>query len=212
MKHWFVIFPPGAGGNHLANLLSLEHSFTTRFDNSVYTTQIDSKNKSVHPDIESGTNLDHTYISKNLEQLVNQNTVMCGHLNEYVLFTEQPYFKQFNNKLFFLMKFPEYHTRAFARIEQHNEGKIPKWLYSEVSMMYRNFEILKMLAKESFGQPCVYIETEMLYNENIAPLFLSIKNSLNQFELDLDFDIDMNLVQQTHQLWLQRNYPKGFEQ
>jgi hypothetical protein len=46
-KNLFLIFPPGTGGNHMANMLSMKRSFSPRF------TEIPKKSKAAVPDITS---------------------------------------------------------------------------------------------------------------------------------------------------------------
>jgi hypothetical protein len=62
----FILFAPGLGGNHLANILSLDSRFQSRANDKVYAGTTDTAHTKLQ-------NLQIQSIEKHLDQLVNQN-------------------------------------------------------------------------------------------------------------------------------------------
>ena len=76
-KNIFVLFAPGLGGNHLSNIFSLDSRYRRRVTDQMY----DDQKKTAHTEIQ---NISLSSIEKNLDELVDQNNVLCGHWLEYV--------------------------------------------------------------------------------------------------------------------------------
>lgn len=71
-KNIFVLFAPGLGGNHLSNIFSLDSRYRRRVTDQMY----DDQKKTAHTEIQ---NISLSSIEKNLDELVDQNNVLCGH-------------------------------------------------------------------------------------------------------------------------------------
>ena len=196
MKNWFVIYPPGSGGNHLANLLSLSEGFERRFTDDTYT------NSSKNAHIEGIDDLDPQHISLTLDKLTQQNNIFCGHLVEYHRLTQQSYFENFTNRTIFLIQFPDYDTQGYHRIENHNGGKLPRWLYSETALLYNNV-IFKQICNEPESTKCYHIDTNKLFNKSLDQVFSDL---IRSGTVKLDF----NLAQDLHTLWLKKLYPEDY--
>jgi hypothetical protein len=183
----FVIFPPGLGGNHLANILSLDPKFSKRFDVDRY----DQRRPNAHHAYMQ--NLDCVYVEKNLETLKNQNNVFCGHLVEYMTMKLQGLTDHFKDKVFFMIQMPQKTETAYKRLEGQN-GQTPHWLLSEVGLCYMpdNF---KRLVKEDLNIISYFVWPAYLFDQNLTPLL----ESLSQAGYDINFDKE--LAQTLHTKW-----------
>lgn len=143
---FITIFPPGCGGNHLANLLSLSSIFQKRFnadnyENHLYVKYKFNKNKGNH----------HFGPLQNLQindwQLVYNEfkkypgvPIVCSHAAEYYNFLERfnkiPTFDLYAQKHILLFSFPTEDSIAFKRFYElrHGEGV-------DVKNLSRNFTI-----------------------------------------------------------------------
>lgn len=75
MKSWyFIIFAPGLGGNHLANIISLDDKFKTRVTPEEYKSAIEN----VHPRGDKVIDLDYS-----------SDKIFCCHLAEYLWFSHE---------------------------------------------------------------------------------------------------------------------------
>ena len=93
-KNLFIIFVPGLGGNHLANIISLDQQYQTRFYLDGYKDIKDSEN--AH--FSTVRNLELDSIKNNLDSLIGKNNVFCSHLAQYQWFAESEYSKYFEEK------------------------------------------------------------------------------------------------------------------
>jgi hypothetical protein len=192
MKNWFVIYPPGGGGNHLANLLSLNNGFEQRFKLEDYGNNKQNAHSSLfsHVDIEN--------IETNLEYLKKTSNVFCGHLIQYHRFKIDKIAENFPDRSFFLIQFPQYDTTGYRRIEQHNGAELPRWLYSETALLY-NETVFREVCNEHEENNVYNIDPNKLFSPDITELF----NELDEI-YKIDFKIDMALAQDLHTKWLNK--------
>ena len=122
-KNVFLIFPPGCGGNHLANMLSLHPDFEPRYQSKTYTEEIiDSyKNQLTRPrpkhhyigdsavhfsDLE---NLQPEYFAKFKDTIITtkRKYLFCSHAYEY-FFADRviPDFRKLQDRIFMLFTRP----------------------------------------------------------------------------------------------------------
>ena len=76
MQNLFVIFPPGAGGNHLSNLVALSN----QYDRCVDYTKYDSISGPAHFANHQNLAPCQTFF----QDIQNQNNVLCCHLAQYL--------------------------------------------------------------------------------------------------------------------------------
>ena len=124
-KNLFIIFPPGCGGNHLANMLSMNPLFSQRFTGMAYKNRMVSKYRArfAKPNgrIEIAhfgylENLHRAEILKNNQHILSNSTtnIWCSHYDEY--FRNAELLDMYSNKIFFIMSYPLAYTVAHHRM------------------------------------------------------------------------------------------------
>ena len=196
-KNIFIIFAPGLGGNHLANIFSFDNNYRTRIENDTY----EKNQKNAHVKLQ---NIDLKSMRENFDQLVGRNNVFCGHWSEYVYFKESDLNQHFQNRSFCVIQPPQknspfYHRLLHVTLPYHNKGTDP-WLISEFIMLYKRENITKLI--NEVESHFVYIQPEMLIDKNIKELVNYVNNQ------GLNIHPDIEKAQACHNLWLSKNFPE----
>lgn len=127
-----LVFPPGCGGNHLSNLLSLSDVFQKRFVSYNYFIELqeryNSKNKGNHHfgKLENLRNVDwketYRYFVEN-----NGVPIICCHAVEYYNFLNNNLgeitFDSYSNSHILLFSFPEENSIAYKRFFKLRQGE-----------------------------------------------------------------------------------------
>jgi hypothetical protein len=190
-RNIFVIYAPGCGGNHLANMLSLDSRFQQRFSDNTYECQTQ---KIAHTKIK---NFDSIDVRQNLEKYTTQNNIFCGHWLEYVQFKEANLAQHFENKTFCVIQVPEPNSEFHQRLLDFNANAVP-WLINEVILFYKKEHITKLIG--DLDSRFVYIWPELLYNPDIKLLINDMNNQ------GLDISLDVNKAQKYHYMWVTKNF------
>ncbi len=199
MTNLFILFAPGLGGNHLANLFSLDSKFQTRFTEETYK---DIHNQVVTNDVFpvhiSLQNISVNSIKKILPTLVNRNNVMCGHWLEYVWLKQSPLIKYFPNRTFCVIQMPDIDSSLAAkRFKNHCSDPMP-WIYYELELLYKVENIAKLIDEDD--SDFYHVCPDLLTNRDIKLLFDDLKNQ------GLEFEIDMDVAQYYHTIWIEQNF------
>lgn len=176
-----VIFAPGMGGNHLANMISISKSFPQRFDSGIYHSESDSPTRF------------HTDDDNNLTVEKIQPGVMACHLGEY-LWHENIIKQRLPIRSYVIVEFP---------IWSRNDAWITRTTnYSDVYKdQYQVEELATLYSIERFKQ--LTGETDF-YPATVNELFQSDATSLiHNLLLHIDSDIDTGVVEQLHEKWYQ---------
>ena len=189
-ENLFVIYPPGLGGNHLANLLSLDRRFATRFDLESYEQAVPQAHFSNIREI------DLDQIIKNLDQLKTQSNVFNGHYLEYLKFRGSDLYEHFPDKKFLAMGIPDPDTFAFTRMTRGNPTAHTTYLLREITSLYK-IDNLMMVCHET-DRPWYDISSNLLFDPDISKLFKDLAQQ------GLEMDIDMALIQDLHTKWFNR--------
>ena len=191
-RNLFIIFAPGGGGTHLANMLSLSEPFTSRITQDSY----NNLDKNAHqPTIQ---NMKLSYISNNIDILKNQSNVFCGHWLTYQQLKNSKFIDYFPNREFFVISVPtpdSTNTRALKKLLNYDKTLNVSWIFHELSLLYR-IEHLQLLCNEPTA-PWRWVWPDDLFNDNIVTLVENLKSQ----GLDLNFNIDQ--LQPLHTKWLQ---------
>jgi hypothetical protein len=187
IEHLFVIFPPGAGGNHLANIISTSPRFVTKNLNS-YT---DNTVKHVHS--KPGNNL--FFSDDELRLIAKSSSVQCGHFAEYMWCRSQIEQFLFNRK-YLLLEFNQEHRNTFflQRISSLYPAYNQSYFLEEMSTWYS----LEYFSKITNEQDLTKIDADLLFSDRS----LKIVDYLNS---QLGLELDYLLVDNIHQLWLEKN-------
>jgi hypothetical protein len=193
IKNIFILFAPGCGGNHLANILSMSKPYQLRSFEQSYN---DDQLHGAHPDQLAGINVPH--LKKYLDILINKSNVFCGHWSEYVSVKEHGLLEYFPNRIFCVIQIPKIGSKLYNRFLMHNTGMTP-WLYHEVTLLYQHMTKLV----DGKDTPLLYVCPDMLTDNSIK----TIIDDLNNKGLDLDIDIDE--AQKYHTKWINLNFKKN---
>jgi len=125
VKNLFLIFPPGCGGNHLANMLSMNPVFSQRFIGIAYKNRMLLKYRGRFSGSPSSTEIAHfgylenlqiPEILKNNQRILANKTVnlWCAHHDEY--FRNDNLLVLHLNRAFCIMSYPSEYTIAYHRM------------------------------------------------------------------------------------------------
>ena len=184
LENLFIIFAPGLGGNHLANLIALSNRFNRKCDLSGYKPGIENAHVSNLANLQEKTLLD------NLSELQTQSNVFCGHLAEYLWIKEKQIDKFFVNRKFLIIEFPEKHTAAYNRLLKFCPHlSRDHWFYEQTSL-YSTQCIEKL-----FGEYDIFtLSAEDIFTEQVDTIIKFI-------ESELFTQIDKTLAQKLHTIW-----------
>ena len=184
IENLFVIFAPGLGGNHLANLIGLSSRFTRHADFEKYQPGI----KTAH--ITNIMNLQEKLLLDNLPQLQNQSNVLCGHLAEYLWIQQKKIDKFFTNRKFLIVTFPEKFSAAYDRLLKCCPYMIRDYWFYEQRSLYSIQYLEKLFDEHDFFT----INAQDIFTENVDQIVKFIESELHA-------QIDINLTQKLHTIW-----------
>jgi len=198
-KNLFIVYIPGLGGNHLANILSLSDKYATRFDPNSYNDQLFGN---THSTLTTDVKLKINSIKTNLETLKKQNNIFCGHLYMYhqIMCLEKNLIADnFPNRSYLVLQMPKVNTRAYRRILswsviQNQDEKISELpsMVADVSLMYYPNHVKTILNEDAdfYG-----INPDLLFADNIGFLLIALRKRFG-------ITIDRVLAQELQTKWL----------
>jgi hypothetical protein len=194
-QNLFVLYPPGVGGNHLANMLSLSDDYITRFDLSKYDRPINFQGNIVAHHFSTVPQLDVKIVTDNLETLSKQNNVFACHWLKYHIFKQSGLLKHFPNRRYVVIQVPEEDSRAFLRLQKAGLGheNFP-WLLHEIRTLYK-INCLALVCEEPLSS-FYSVWPDMLFDQDFGAIIKDLED--HEFKINLD----VNLVQSFHDKWL----------
>ena len=189
IENLFVIFPPAAGGNHLANIISTSPRFATRFSQEVYE---DGNRHKTHP-IGGGKNF--YYDDAGLINLQETNNVFCSHFAEYMSCKDQVE-KYLPNRKFLIVAFPGYARNAFflQRATKYYPTYQDEYFVEETAMLYTANTFRYITQETALEQ----ITVDAIFTNNVSPL-------VSQLNSMFDLNLELDTVKYLHQKWLEKN-------
>jgi hypothetical protein len=184
----FVIFAPGLGGNHLANLLSLTPRFYRTVDFEAY----NSIGANAH--FSNIKNLQLTSISDHIVPLTGVSNVLCGHLGEYIWLKQSGIAEKFRNKKFLIVSIPKKNTLAYRRLcRSFPMIDANEYFYQEQRTLYSQEIIEKIFDEHDFFN----ISAEIIFSDDINKLLTFIQH---------EFYTTIDVVQATkaHRAWINK--------
>ena len=191
MKNIFVLFSPGTGGNHLANMLSTDNRFTQRSNLLDYKTHV---SKDAHTS--NIKNLQH----KDLEALPETRNVLCGHFGEYRWISLSGLLNKFDNRQIFNIEVPIQGSVAWQRYTKLYP--LNRYWYEEQRSLYTIDMIETCFAeRDIISVPC-----ELLFRPRLNKLFDYISS-------ECDIVVDKTTCASMHKIWykkiINQNKQKG---
>lgn len=182
MKNIFVLFSPGTGGNHLANLLSTDIRFAERSKVQDYLAHV--KNNAHTSNIQNLNLLDIALLS-------SSNNVLCGHFGEYHWLSLSGLLKKFTGRQIFILEVPDRDTFAWARYK--SLYPMNNYFYEEQRSLYT----IDMVRKVFNEHDIVSLPCELLFDSDLTKLFRYISK-------ESDLDLHHQKCQQMHTIWYKR--------
>jgi len=184
IENLFIIFAPGLGGNHLANLIALSNRFNRKCNLSSYKPGIENAHFS------NLANLQEEKLLTNLSELQNQSNVFCGHLAEYLWIQQKKIDKFFINRKFLIISFPEKFSAAYDRLLKCCPYMIRDYWFYEQRSLYSIQYLEKLFDEHDFFT----INAQDIFTENVDQIVKFIESELHA-------QIDINLTQKLHTIW-----------
>lgn len=180
-KNIFVIYPPGAGGNHIANMLSTDRRFQFRANVQDY---VNHEHNNAH--VTKIKNLNRLHVEK-ISSL--ENHVLCGHWAEFYWLLNDGIVEKFPNRQIVIVKFPKQSSIAYHRfLKQNNVNS--EYLIQEQTSLYTT-----KIVQSTFGEFDIFeIDSDMIFNT-------SLDNFFKFTDQEMNLSLDINQCNQMHRVW-----------
>lgn len=185
-ENLFVIFPPGAGGNHLANIIALSGQFNRAIDYSQY----DNIKGPAH--FSKIQNLEIT--SEEMQSISTQNNVLCSHLAQY-LWCQDLVKEHLPNRKYIIVDLNNAGTQVRKRMNKSFFPYQHDYMWEESSTLYSS-KYFNLLTGET---DYFYVNVGMIATPDIIPL-------LTYLNTDLGLSINQDSVTKIHQKWYNSNF------
>ena len=195
-KNLFLIFPPGCGGNHLANLLCTHPSFAPRYSHTDYVNDLQLKYKhffgskvskgefgcTAHfSDLE---NLQREHLNKFQDKIINQSKpyIFCSHAAEYLIGNQEGILNSYDKKIFCLFSNPSGSNKLV-----NHRMRTGAWFLGEPDdIIFRGTLVKDLYVKETFSKKgnidpdkIFTLDTDLYYDLNgYTYIFNIIKDNL----------------------------------
>ena len=171
----FVIFAPGLGGNHLANMIATDPRYYSRASVEQY---------------KGTTKYAHHSANKNLTQVTVESTdwnVLCGHFGELYWFDKTP----FEQKQVVIVEIPkDKSSLAYKRFQTYNKV-LPDYIVEEQRSLYTPGPIESICGiSDHYTIPAEKIITEHPPIELLQAM---------------TYQIDVDLCKAMHKQWIKTN-------
>lgn len=212
MKNLLIVFPGGCGGNHLANLISLNDKFTPRFKSNDYHNDLLNqykqkcfqnlvKNTGELYESPSGINahfaehhhLDQFHDTNKFQELLNTPTIniLPGHEHDFEqLEMKGSLISKVPDSFWIVLTYPKVNTIAYNRIKLYKFTPRPDRYTYPYYVSYQNYHKGWPVADESNS---LLFETENFISNNGCDY---IKNKLSKINIELH-----DLAYEIHSLW-----------
>jgi hypothetical protein len=183
-RNVFVLFAPGTGGNHLANLISTSDEFITRASLENYK---NTKSKKAH--FSGITNLGINDI-KNLDR--SKNYVLCGHFGEFYWLELNNLKNKFKNRQIVLLQ-PPYNSELATRVYKQYNPPLGAYYFAEQKSLYTIQVIQRLFNENDFFE----ISADDIFSDDTSTILdlLNIKMNLN---------VDSKLINEIHKVWIDK--------
>lgn len=174
-KNIFVVFSPGLGGNHVANMISTADGYLTRATAEQYATHTDEN-----------AHFDENYY--NLDFSDTSTRVRAMHFSEFIGHTNK--IQSIENRQILLLSLPRRVSLAYRRYQDYHKNLMKIYLYEEQRLIYSQKVIEKLTNETNF----VTLDTELVFDSNIRRLTTSIQDKMN-------IQLNITECEQMHHTW-----------
>ncbi len=185
-KNIFVVFSPGTGGNHLANMLATDPEYITRSSSADYFAHPDS-------DAHVGNLKNFSQSEDNFNTRPRFGNVFCFHFG--VFYWMYSNIQKFENRQIILVQLPnDTSSLAYCRYKKFTGGIAKrKYFLNEQKTLYTPDVFQKLFGENDFFT----IPAEIIFNDSIDSFFDYAKCEMN-------FNLDYNECSQMHNIWIQK--------
>jgi len=163
-KNLFLVFPPGCGGNHVANMLSMTPDFEPRYTYDNYYEDIVYKyqhffGSGPESDVDCTAhfcdlqNLQLKQLIKFESKIVNSKKpyILCSHAVEYIIRNNEKEIELLTDRMFCLFSNPT-GSNKLVNDRMHNGG----WYNAETDdKMYLTYKVKTLYSKEIFAEVAI---------------------------------------------------------
>lgn len=180
-RNIIILFAPGLGGNHLANMLSTDARFQSR--TSIRNYQDSDASNAHFYDLQ---NLDLNYLA-DIDS--TKSHVLCGHWGEYYWAKLHKQILALPNRQLVIMKVPVIGSTAYDRMIKYT-NLTAHYLIEEQRSLY-SMDVVGKIMEES---DLIEIESELLFCLNSEAVLAPLSK-------DLALDLDLEMCRGMHALW-----------
>lgn len=174
-KNIIVLFSPGLGGNHVANLISTDKRFEKRATLEQYKNH-NERNAHFY------TEQNAIFIKKNLLK------VHCLHLGSFLWHCDA--IKQnLSDFVLLVINIPNQNTSAYTRYVSFNNN-LPYYLVEEQKTLYSHDNLMKLTQHKDFH----FISSEIIFSENIDAF-------INFTHTQMGITVDVATCKSMHHYW-----------
>lgn len=178
MKNIFVVFSPGLGGNHVANMISTADGYLLRATAEQYANHTD---ENAHFD-ENYYNLDFSDTSLRVRAM---------HFSEFIGHTKK--IQNIKNRQVLLLSLPRRASLAYRRYQDYHKNLMKIYLYEEQRLIYSQ-KVMERLTNET---DFINLDTELVFSENINNFKDFIQNKMN-------IQLNTSECEQMHCTWFEK--------
>jgi len=198
LANLFVVYAPGLGGNHLANILSLSNGYVSICNPSDYDNKLDGTTHFGEP-----KNIEFDKFKNLASTLQHQSNVFCGHVYQYDrVCREDLLTTYFANRKYLVIQFPQIGSRTYQRMLSWNLGislkqtaNLRPSAVSDLAFLY-DPQVMRSILGEGKDIEFHKIDTDLLFNDDINLLL----DNLTKKEIEIS--INRDLAQDLHTKWL----------
>ena len=184
----FIIFAPGLGGNHLANLIALGDRFKRDVDYNKYYQKVNDAHFAKMENLQllhvlSGIS------DQDVENILIKNNIFCGHIGEYLWFMQSPYYQKFKNKKILVIDVPDVDSLAYKRFSSCTN--LNDYFYYEQKTLYTQLSLSNLFNENDFFS----IKSTLIFDKNSDELIQFLEQEFNMI-------IDKTLASTIHANWI----------
>ena len=177
-KNVFVVFSPGLGGNHVANMLSTADGYLLRATAEQYAAHTD---ENAHFN-ENYYNLDFADTSLRIRAM---------HFSEFIGHTDK--IQTIENRQVLLLSLPRQVSLAYRRYQDYHKNLMKAYLYEEQRLIYSQKVIEKLTDETDF----IKLNTELVFDESINGFVDFIQNKMN-------IQLNISECEKMHRTWFNK--------
>jgi hypothetical protein len=182
-KNIFVLFSPGLGGNHVANLLATDTRYTPR------ATSIDYLNH-------KGNNAHIVDMIKQFDVIEKANTltgnIICTHFGIFYWKFQENIISKFKNRQIIIIDLPV-NSKLLGYKRYKKYSKLKQYFFEEQKTLYTPETVNRLFGEKDFFT----VPAEMIFND-------SVEFFINYATTQMNFKLNHDECKKMHNIWIQK--------